>query len=621
VLALAVIAIISFDLALSSNLSLPLMPLLVLGSLWSYLCRHVERNVNIAVLGFVGVFACYWVAQGPFYSFTGDTRTWIPAIAFSFIFQTIGLWQAYSRSVLSSSVMLSSFQIVGAILFANDIKFSLLLILFLLIIVPTLWLIYRSTINLSPIGISIWPIPKQLNERHLPWWYLFKIVAITLASSSIFTMYLLTNEPIVAAIFPNDKTVETVSQSTVALTSQQTNQAVQNILATADQLLNTQSERIEYVTNYLQSHTQPGTCREKDGCTQEFRQQMEQLAAPCPKNNQQCQKDWKFVADRQELAAVYEQLTRSITSNNTRATDPSLSNSPVSNELTQASPASTSTSTIAAPNAPTSQPTPTPNINNIPVADTSSPVKIDYNPDTNKYKIVPSNANESLPNSEATPPNQLLASSSSPVDSNNERVDSATLPTNLGTNNSNNSQRPNEISSPQPQSKQQSKDVQANKTDQATPPPRPPKNQWLNFLSIILLVLLVLGTIWYFQRQQPLDEKAALRKKLKSHEPLSIEQIYEFMLQELRLGGKVKLPYVTEFEFARLIHLYYPGALSKVIAEISGDYVAWRYGQQTINETIIQQNFSLFCQLHNSIQSAKLGENSNKTGSKSTKKI
>jgi hypothetical protein len=374
-----------------------------------------------------------------------------------------------------------------------------------------------------------------------------------LLCSALWALYLLTNEPLIAVNSPNAKTVTNISQPTVTLTPQQKNQTVQNILATADRPLNTSSERIKYVTNYLQNHTQPGICQEKDGCNQEFRQQMEKLAAPCPTNKPQCQKDWKFVADQQELAAVYDQLARSITSEDATETVPSSSNLPTSNELAQASPAPSSSSTIEAPIAPTSQPAPTPNINNIPVTATPPPAKIDYNPDTNRYEIAPPSAaisNESLPNSEITPQNQPLAPSSSPASSNNKTAGLARPGTNSGANNGNNSQMPNEVLQPHSQSNQQSKEAQTNKADKVTPPPRPPKNQWLNFLSVILLVFL----------------------------------------------------------------------LSKVIAEISGDYVAWRYGQQPANEAITQQNFNLFCQLHNSMQSAKLGKNSSKTAVKSTRK-
>jgi hypothetical protein len=618
VLMLASIAIISFDLGIGSSFSYGIIPLCAIGSLWSYICRHLDKNllIHLALLGFVSILSYYWISAGQFDNSSWATRSWIAPIAFSLIVQTLALWLAYYRFVLSSSVMISSCQMIGAVLLADKLIFLLPLILFLLCLVITLFLIYRSTINLPPIGLSIWSIPGQLNERNLPWLYLLKIIAITLIGGSFFALFISTSQPIFFAHFPGSEQSKTQAKPDTKLTTKQTHQAMQNILATADRPLNTSSERIEYVTNYLQDHAQPGTCQEKDGCTQEFRQQLEQLAVPCSGNNQQCQKDWKFVADQQELAAVYDQLARSITSEDTKEAVPSLSNLPTNNELAKASPAPLSSSTIEAPIAPTSQPAPTPNINNISVSSTSPPAKVDYNPDTNKYEIAPPSAtisNESLSNSETTPQNQPLAPSSSPASSNNKTAIPATLGTNSGANNGNNSQMPNEVSQPQSQSNQSSKEAQANKADKVAPPPRPSKNQWLNFLSVILLVFLVLGTIWYFQRQQLPDEKAVMRKKLKSKEPMSIEQIYEFMLQELRLGGKVKLPYVTESEFARLIKLYYPGALSKVIAEISGDYVAWRYGQQPANEVITQQNFKLFCQLHNSMQSAKLGKNSSKS--------
>jgi hypothetical protein len=654
VLVLASIALISLDLAVGSSFSPVIMPLCVMGSLWSYVFRHLHKNMiaHIALIGGVLIFSYYWVSIGQFDHSSADAKSWVSAIGISVIAQTIGLWLAYFLFMLNSSVWISSFQMIVAILLAHNVKFVPLLVLFLLVLGPTLTLIYRSKIRLPPIGLSIWPIPKQLNERHFPWWYITKITVLALLIGSVVGL-MATALPRFSTNIPNQDPLATKPKITLNLTSSQTSQAVQNILATADRSLNTPTERVEYVANYLQNHTQPGTCEDPDHCAEELRQKIAQLAVPCPATNLQCQQSWNFVADQQEVAAVYDQLTRSpeaqakLSLPVDKSTASELPKPSIDLSATNNSPASTISSSATPPSlapAVISQPVSSPHSASsaAPLAPSeTASASINYNPTTNKYEIATttnnatnSNASESLLNNEAIPPNQSVASPSHPV-SNIDGQKVIASPASPIVNGSNapdknyQTSQPNATSSqPLPPTKNTQVSPQAkdpkdpsgklNQTNQpkATPPPRSAKNKWLKFLlAAIPLLLMILGGIWYFKQQRP-QQLAAQRKKSRSQSPRSIEEVYESMLQELRLGGKVKLPHVTETEFMKLMKLYYPGALSKVINEISGDYVAWYYGRQPANEVAMIQNLHLFCQLHSQIQNTKLATDKAQTSAK-----
>jgi hypothetical protein len=225
VLVLAAIAIISFDLGIDSKFSYGLIPICAMGSLWSYVCRHFIGKyflIHFALLGCVIIFSCYWISAGQFDRSSWAARSWIAPIAFSLIVQTIALWLAYYRFVLSSSVLISSCQMIGAVLLADKLIFLLPLVLFLLVLIPTLLLIYRSTINLPPIGLSIWSIPGQLNERNLPWLYLLKITTITLVGSILLAIFISTSQPILLASFPGSEQFKTQPKPDTKLTTKQT---------------------------------------------------------------------------------------------------------------------------------------------------------------------------------------------------------------------------------------------------------------------------------------------------------------------------------------------------------------------------------------------------------------
>jgi hypothetical protein len=85
--------------------------------------------------------------------------------------------------------------------------------------------------------------------------------------------------------------------------------------------------------------------------------------------------------------------------------------------------------------------------------------------------------------------------------------------------------------------------------------------------------------------------------------------------KELRTSGSFKQSNETEREFvlskiqkADANEFHYPGLLSKLITEISDDYVAWYYGKKTPNENSLTQKFERFQALHSEFYRSKLAK-------------
>jgi hypothetical protein len=167
------------------------------------------------------------------------------------------------------------------------------------------------------------------------------------------------------------------------------------------------------------------------------------------------------------------------------------------------------------------------------------------------------------------------------------------------------------------QAKPQPENSSGNPSDKKSPdqPPKlPPINaeQFTNLLRIAAVILmLVAGVVWYLWLQSR-QEKIAKQKERKFNQLPTIERIYWLMLKELRTSGSIKHSNETEWEFAlsktQKLHaneLQYPGLLGKLITEISGDYVAWRYGKKTPNDSSLNHKFDRFRELHSEFYAAE----------------
>jgi hypothetical protein len=182
--------------------------------------------------------------------------------------------------------------------------------------------------------------------------------------------------------------------------------------------------------------------------------------------------------------------------------------------------------------------------------------------------------------------------------------------TSRDTNSPDTNQKPNQAK-PQPEN---SSGNPVDKKSPDQPPKLPPINaeQFTNLLRIAAVILmLVAGVAWYLWLQSR-QEKIAKQKERKFNQLPTIERIYWLMLKELRTSGSIKHSNETEWEFAlsntQKLHaneLQYPGLLGKLITEISGDYVAWRYGKKTPNDSSLNHKFDRFRELHSEFYAAE----------------
>jgi hypothetical protein len=181
---------------------------------------------------------------------------------------------------------------------------------------------------------------------------------------------------------------------------------------------------------------------------------------------------------------------------------------------------------------------------------------------------------------------------------------------------------PSITATPQPLTEQLQKELAAlqQKINQSlassvpSPSPSPSKapemskeqqSQWTNIARVgVVLLALVAGLVWYLQ-QQKRQQKIQQRKDQSFNKLPTIERVYLLMLTELRKTGAHRPVTQTEWEFAQGAHHKYPDLLGQIIAEISGDYVAWRYGKQKISTAIVSEKFERFQQFHDA-QLAKI---------------
>ncbi len=642
VVLLAALAFISLDIATHAAFSFMAIPFSIAGSIWSYRRRYLAHHWLTHLVFAAALILVLFCLGGAFWgqiierakSFLGTDRDLVIPLALSFLLvalQTIRMWSLCYQRGLGSSIVISLMLMAGAMTIGNSPGFLVLLAIFVGLLVPALMLFYRSQIKLKPIGISIVPRPRQLTERHLPWPYLSKITALALVlgcSLALFAPHLrfpeitwnvpgldqlikmlpIEVDPTLTVTNPNnspsidgspeaagdrnnpgvvksepgsksstaggvnievdepslDQQGDTAdgSESTESIESTestnpnntevaQTQQAIKNILATANRPLNTRAEQIAYVIQYLEEHVSSTDCATNTlslNCTKKFRLRSEyhpsfegenyvvgvsaqvqlskqipqrkyylasqpsppptellpQLTAPCPVNQPNCYKDRVFQVDEQEMQRTRSRLLRSIGGDNS---DPR-------NKL----------------------------------GDKKSIIDKDRKPNTLKNPRQKGNRDRLKPSPKAT-------------------LDPAKL----------NLIKPEQL---------------------------------MMMLRIgAVMLFMIAGVMWYLWWQSRY-ERALKQKERKFNQLPTIERIYLLMLKDLRAGGKIKRATETEWEFVSLVNPLYPGLLGKLISEISGDYVAWRYGQKSPNEASLTHKFERFRELY-SVELAEYHQKNN----------
>jgi hypothetical protein len=388
-------------------------------------------------------------------------------------------------------------------------------------------------------------------------------------------------------------------------------QAIQNILATADRPLKTKAERKAYLQKYLQEHIQSPDCglnnsycfnsSQRDQLTDQHQtglarwnstaqiplrpyyvaqQQtpplLQQLTTPCPLDQKDCYKYQVFQANKQEYIRTHRQLLRSIGGIDSTEDNPNNQNSSQGSGSSVSSGGQGFGSSGGSGKQSDSQgfrfPWSSPNEQSTDRDPGATRKSFPGSPDRGR-KIVPKNANN--------PDNDRIT---------NQTPDQA-----------------------KPQSEKSSGNP-IDKKSPVQPPKLPPINaeQLTNLLRIAaVILLLVAGVAWYLWLQSR-QEKVAKQKEHKFNQLPTIERIYWLMLKELRTSGSNKHSHETEWEFAlsktqqlNTNELQYPGLLGKLIIEISGDYIAWRYGKKMPNDSSLNHKFDRFRELHSEFRVAE----------------
>jgi hypothetical protein len=580
--------------------------------------------------------------------FLGTDRDLVVPLALGFLLvalQTIRMWSLCYKRGLSSSVVISVMLMASTLAIGNNPGFLLVLALFVGLLVPTLMLFYRSTIKLKPIGVSIVPRPQQLTERHVPWQYLTKITILALVLGGILALFAphlklpdvswdlpgldqlvknlpIETEPTIVQDAEGDaenselvsgdnssagelgtagKTTKSQSsgkgggaagtqqsddhsEDAEYIDEQQAQQAIQNILATADRPLPTSAERIAYITKYLQEHVSSTDCKTNSlNCSRSFHHNnkhhqnalalgqlagqiplrsyyvaqqptskspplLQQLTVPCPADQPSCYKNRVFQADQQETSTARNRLLRSISGIDPLSDDPIQSNaSPGSSSAVQG---------------------------NKPLED------------------------------KALSANQRKGSTPTPGKSSTNK----SVVNKVGKNLSQKARAAWRKLSPQEQAKllsrKQSQRSIANRAPGQNSPSAPAKPPAINpeqlmiFLRLGVIILLFIGGVIWYLWWQGRKERVQKQKDRKFNQRPMIERVYWLMLKELRSTGSIKRSTETEWEFVLSNDPQYPGLLGKLITEISHDYIAWHYGKKPPNEASLTQKFERFRELH-----------------------
>jgi hypothetical protein len=728
VILLAFTAFISLDLATHTAFSFLAIPFSIAGSLWSYRRRHLTKHpltYLISALAIILILTClgsaFWgqtIEKAK--NFLGSDRDLVLPLAVSFLLvavQVARMWSLCYQRGLASSVVISTMLMVSTVLIGNNFGFLLLLAIFIGLLVPTLMLFYRSKINLKPIGLSIFPRPQQLTEKHVPWKYLTKIAVSSVILGCILSLFapqlrlpdiswdlpgvdqVVKNLPIqtdpdlsnpgirkaaeMEGIIPdgssgtgnsspkenfgngrqgnngqssdeNQPGITEQPNSENGSESQQPDgndpgfvdeelarQAIRNILATADRPLKTRAERKAYIQKYLQEHIQSPDCgpnntycfnsSQGDRLTNHSQASLarwnptaqiplrpyyaaqqptpppllRQLTTPCPVNQQDCYKNRVFQANKQESIRTRNRLLRSISGTDLTEDNPDSQNGIQGSRSSGNTDGQRSNQSAESSGHPGGQ------------------------SGNQGFRFPWSNSDERSGTQGSGSPDDAANRQNGSQDSGNFSGQNDGQRNGVtGKNSSNRGQKvtprdttnlgQDRITNPNPdRAKPQPKNRLGNPPAEKSPkklPKQTPINteQLTNLLRIAAIILmLVTGVIWYLWLQSR-QEKITKQKERKFNQLPTIERIYWLMLKELRTSGSSKHSNETEWEFAlsktQKLHtneLKYPGLLGKLITEISGDYVAWRYGKKTPNDSSLNHKFERFRELHSEFYAAE----------------
>jgi transglutaminase-like putative cysteine protease len=172
---MVVVGILATDIAAETQMSLWAIPLSIIGATWSWYHRH-GRNIGakfglaLAMLGALGYFVAHLIGS------INDTRLVLAELLVQM--QVIHTFDLPRRKDLGYSMTIGLILIAVAGTLSQTLTFAILLLLFLTIAIPVLFLDYRSRLKLEPLAITN---PTQINKIGIPWQKLSQLLGIVLA--------------------------------------------------------------------------------------------------------------------------------------------------------------------------------------------------------------------------------------------------------------------------------------------------------------------------------------------------------------------------------------------------------------------------------------------------------
>ncbi len=171
---MVVVGIVATDIAAETQMSLWAVPLSILGATWSWHHRH-GRNIGakfglaLAMLGALGYFGSHLIGS------INDTRLVLAELLVQM--QVIHTFDLPRRKDLGYSMTIGLILIAVAGTLSQTLTFAVLLLLFLTIAIPVLFLDYRSRLMLAPLAITN---PTQIAKIGIPWQKLSQLLGIVL---------------------------------------------------------------------------------------------------------------------------------------------------------------------------------------------------------------------------------------------------------------------------------------------------------------------------------------------------------------------------------------------------------------------------------------------------------
>jgi protein-glutamine gamma-glutamyltransferase len=169
------VGIMATDVAADTQLSLWAIPLSIAGATWSWYHRR-DRNIGVkfglafAMVGALGYFVVHLLGSA------NDTRLVLAELLVQV--QTIHTFDLPRRKDLGYSMTIGLILISVAGTLSQTLAFAPLLLLFLTLAIPVLFLDYRSRLHLPPLTIAT---PREIRQIGLPWRRLGGLLAVVLA--------------------------------------------------------------------------------------------------------------------------------------------------------------------------------------------------------------------------------------------------------------------------------------------------------------------------------------------------------------------------------------------------------------------------------------------------------